>query len=156
MQLAPSQKLACQTTSFPAGTLRVTCLAARHMPSLAQRLNHDARMAAAEAGPAAGSVQLASTAGESALRPPACVHSWQHGKSMVHHLASITDYYHVHAHILQLNNMPTQAQANSHTHSLTCVSALHTHCAAMHQYAWLTYHTLYSAFMCLSPATPTS
>lgn len=57
----------CAVETRLASQRRVLCLSAsscRHMPSLAQRLNHDARMAAGETGPAA--VQLSSTAGESA------------------------------------------------------------------------------------------
>jgi hypothetical protein len=65
MQLACKLQLPCAVETRAASQRRVSCLAARHMPSLAQRLNHDARMTAGEAGPAA--VQLASTAGESAF-----------------------------------------------------------------------------------------
>lgn len=65
MQLARKLQLPCAVETRAASQRRVSCLAARHMASLAQRLNHDARMTAGEAGHAA--VQLASTAGESAF-----------------------------------------------------------------------------------------
>lgn len=69
MQLARRLQLPCAVETRAASQRRVSCLAARHMPSLAQRLNHDARMTAGEASPAA--VQLASTAGLVARVKPA-------------------------------------------------------------------------------------
>lgn len=65
MQLAPRRLPGVETNT--GRSRRVHCGAPRPMSSLAQRLNHDARLATEQAGPAAA--QLALPAGESAFKP---------------------------------------------------------------------------------------